>query len=1278
MTFRLSKNIFLLNLSLILLIIGFGLHYANFFSKTNLSGSTQIEDSLNKFRGDFKKISETVFKNDSIKIDEYFETYQNNPFTLLYYQNDTLKYWSKNDVVLNPKKVYRLQNTEQIIKLKKGYYDVIKAQFELNNTILTMVGLLPVYLEHEIENKYIQRKFNDIFDLNGSYAFHPSASGNFSSNYKHISNPQGAYLFSISTNIEQLKKYSKYSIILFALGLITLLIYLTSLALFYINQNKAVYGFAAITLGVVFVSLLIMLLHYIPGFNDLLFFDPSLYASSRFLGSIGDLFLHLVLTTWLTAFIYSNLKVEVLIKLTPSTKHIIFIGIHLVLVLAAIYISGLIKSLVADSTIDFDVRALFQTANFFNLLLALICIMLMLSTFYFLYQTVLNVSKTLRIPLKKRLLLVLLIIPLGFAIEFGLSSLLNYFRHHEIISNNSYTIYEIDVKHFFALVLVIGVYIFQISERGSFKNRFSLNFTFLWLSFSCLFASSYIYVLDAKKEKMHRKQLALHLSQRNDPNTEEYLSDKIGLIEKDSFFANWVKDRLISKITLDNHIIDKYFQDYVSTFDITTYIYDETGKYHIKSIGKKRNDLNERKISSGKQTPLNLSLWRFVTRANQYEYLIETEIQDVLNRSVKIPDEYSYAFYRKDFFEKEKGIESNIQKGDFNYPVNFRPYFSLFEEPFEFSDRDGFSHLIYKIKYNEDYLVLSKKAIDFIGPISLFSFVYLMAMVLLGLVWFIYLSITSILYNKNPFTFFLSSFRRRVNLSMLALLLFSFFLTGVIITIFLIRQFDNVDIDRLLTKRDAVQVSFNNEINEQRISENNFIAQVDSNFIRKLKRTRLSYVDQKTEIRKQLDKNLKKMWSTLDSLSSSISKVHGVDINIYSPQGNLIGSSLRTVFDIELLTEKINPTVLNRLVKEQKKDFLQQEKIGELEYTSAYFQLKDNIDDKLLAIINVPYYLSDDKALQEEVTDFILALVNVYVFLFILGSVIALMLSKTLTNSLTKVGDKMQTFRLGQKHDPIQWSYDDEIGRLIAGYNQMIEELDDSAKMLAQSERQSAWRQMARQVAHEIKNPLTPMKLSIQHLQRALKDDSPDVKELTTKVSKTLFEQIENLANIASVFSSFAKMPQAENAVLNINELLANVLPLYDTSEEVVKINFTKPAENWMVYSDKNRLVQVFNNLIKNAIQSIPKEKEGLIEVSSIRNNGQVHITFKDNGTGIPPDIRDKVFTPNFTTKGSGMGLGLAITKQIIEQSDGKISFETEMNKGTAFHIELPIYKDVK
>ena len=235
----------------------------------------------------------------------------------------------------------------------------------------------------------------------------------------------------------------------------------------------------------------------------------------------------------------------------------------------------------------------------------------------------------------------------------------------------------------------------------------------------------------------------------------------------------------------------------------------------------------------------------------------------------------------------------------------------------------------------------------------------------------------------------------------------------------------------------------------------------------------------------------------------------------------------------------------------------------------------------------------------------------------------------------------------------------------------MIRKLEDSADKLAQSEREGAWREMAKQVAHEIKNPLTPMKLSIQYLQHAYNSNPEDIEPLLKRVSSTLIEQIDNLAQIASEFSNFAKMPRAENQKTLLNSLVSSVFDLF--SSEDVDLSLDLPLDQFFVYADRNHLVRVLNNLIKNAIQAIPDEREGKVQVSLFKNNGMAIIKVKDNGSGISDDKREKVFVPNFTTKSSGTGLGLAISKNIIESVNGKIWFETTLNIGTEFYVELPL-----
>lgn len=305
-------------------------------------------------------------------------------------------------------------------------------------------------------------------------------------------------------------------------------------------------------------------------------------------------------------------------------------------------------------------------------------------------------------------------------------------------------------------------------------------------------------------------------------------------------------------------------------------------------------------------------------------------------------------------------------------------------------------------------------------------------------------------------------------------------------------------------------------------------------------------------------------------------------------------------------------------------------------------------------------------------SSFLMTLLNAYVFIFLIAIGMAVIMARSITGPVAQLSEKLKKIRLGKKNETIQWSIDDEVGELIRDYNAMVTKLDESAMMLAQTERDTAWREMAKQVAHEIKNPLTPMKLSIQYLQNAAnRDDADNLSSMIKRVSKTLIEQIDNLTNIASEFSSYAKMPQAMNEVFVINDVVASVHDLFRKREDM-DIQLQVPINDLFVFADKSQIIRVLNNIVKNAIQSIPKSRRGLIEIKLVYTADLVIISVHDNGTGIEDHMKDKVFYPNFTTKSSGMGLGLAICADIIQSFDGRIYFETDKGVGTTFYIELP------
>ena len=323
--------------------------------------------------------------------------------------------------------------------------------------------------------------------------------------------------------------------------------------------------------------------------------------------------------------------------------------------------------------------------------------------------------------------------------------------------------------------------------------------------------------------------------------------------------------------------------------------------------------------------------------------------------------------------------------------------------------------------------------------------------------------------------------------------------------------------------------------------------------------------------------------------------------------------------------------------------------------------------------MGIPYY-ARQRELTSDVTDFMSTLLNVYVFLLLIAGGLAIVIANSITKALQDLRENLGGLQLGG-NQRLVYKRKDEIGDLVDAYNSAVKQIEESSRLLAQSERDSAWREMAKQVAHEIKNPLTPMKLSIQYLLHAYQSNPDNAEPLLKRVSKTLIEQIESLAQIATEFSNFAKMPKAENSQFSINDLSASVHHLFKNERPDMEIAISLPDKDFEVYADRNHLTRVLNNLFKNAIQAIPDERKGFIELKLYQENEKAIIRVKDNGSGIPPEIQKKVFTPNFSTKNSGTGLGLAICKSIIESFSGNIFFETEENKGTTFFVELPLIK---
>lgn len=353
--------------------------------------------------------------------------------------------------------------------------------------------------------------------------------------------------------------------------------------------------------------------------------------------------------------------------------------------------------------------------------------------------------------------------------------------------------------------------------------------------------------------------------------------------------------------------------------------------------------------------------------------------------------------------------------------------------------------------------------------------------------------------------------------------------------------------------------------------------------------------------------------------------------------------------------------------KQSKADYFNTKKNGE----SLSF-LPFSHQGKVLAYIQLNH---GTKALKGfNIYDFLGSIFNVYVFIFLLASIIAIFVAKSVTKPLLLLNQKLSALRLGKRNELISWGRDDEMGTLIKNYNLMVRQLEDSAELLAKTERDNAWREMAKQVAHEIKNPLTPMKMYIQHLEKAVKQQPERAHEISKKISQTLLEQVENLTQIADSFSNFAELPQSANEKLELNKVVEMVHNLFRKRDDM-DIVLSEPIDPIYVYADKNQLIRILNNLVKNATESIPQERRGEISLFLTEKNDKALIEVRDNGTGIPADMYDKIFQPKFTTKDSGSGLGLAIAQNMIESMNGRLYFRSKLGEGTSFFIELDVIR---
>ncbi len=397
-----------------------------------------------------------------------------------------------------------------------------------------------------------------------------------------------------------------------------------------------------------------------------------------------------------------------------------------------------------------------------------------------------------------------------------------------------------------------------------------------------------------------------------------------------------------------------------------------------------------------------------------------------------------------------------------------------------------------------------------------------------------------------------------------------------------------------------------------------------------------------------------------------IANVQNVNFNIYDLEGSLIKSSWARLNN-DGISECLDPEILNNLSFSKERRYVEEKSSAGDKFHASYVYITDS-KFKPIGILNLPYY-EDNRLNNIELQEILVRLGIVYLLMLLIAVLLSYFMSKYITRSLKAISEKMNKTRLNQRNEKIILENpSDEIGNLVLAYNAMIDELGESAAKLAKNEREQAWREMAKQVAHEIKNPLTPMRLTVQSFERKFNSDDPEIKTKLAEYSKTLIQQIDTMSNIASAFSNFADMPAQQNETLNVVEVVKLALDIFNEDY----IHFISDEKEIIAKLDRTQLIRIITNLIKNAIQAIPDVASPRILVSVVTEGKFAKIMVADNGVGISDGHIDKVFEPKFTTKNSGMGLGLGMVKNIVETYKGIVTFTSKTGNGTVFTVKLP------
>ncbi len=1184
------------------------------FNKVLKEKEKMMEDCLNGM----KPILSRGEIHGSVSENNLFSIAEQQKITILEYISNKLIYWSNNDFDV-PRVLNDSLYSKQLIFVQNGWF-LTKTVQAGNEQI---IGLLRLRTDYGFENDIIKNGFEKDFRLpeNTGFSLEKNASE------FHILNRNGNFLFTlIFPEVKSNTFYIFIPLLLWALSFILILFITLELVKILVSQNRNLAAVLScfLVFSVIYAAILVSGKPAVLFRNEV--FSPYRYTMNMVIPSLGHLSILSVLISVFSYVFFRYLPISERSGKMAGRDYLYLTFLLIPGALLFLLYHLIFSHLIFNSNINFETYKVLSL-NIFSLIGFVTLALLFLVPFFYILKVFEIIKQT-----RTKTVLFSIITSMIVFVPF-------FFREPETL---------IPLALFYVLVTA-GIWILRKRKAGIFNIM--VVFSLILGLYSVLF----ITVLSEKKTTENIKIQSVTYSEENDPEAEHLLLNMWPGISTDSLLKEMMGVEYFEKNDVDSisdYLRKTYFNGYWGNFSFNIVL---CWKGELLRVGERNQSsadcfsfFEERIIKDGHQ--LTGTDFYFIDnqqgRSNYLGKLFYENNNKIVNglfidlyRDINVfqpgysellldKKYHGYARLKDYSFAKYINGEIVVRTGEFPYDKTDDQYVDKSTDYTLFKTA-GFSHVLYR---NGNVTVIISRPALSAGDIII-SFSYLFAFI------FIFSNLVLLLIRKpalkSTYSF---NFRQKLQLSFIGILLFSFALVGIVIASLAIKQFQTKHNENIKEKLNSVYIELDSKISMEKYLTSNWR---DSTY------------------------------NSLDEFLIKLSNIFNTDINLFDLNGYLIATSRPEIFYRNLTSRRMNNMASYNLINLSRSEYFQKEKIGNLEYISAYIPFY-NTNNELLTYLNLPYFRMQS-VLAKEVSNMIVAVINFTLLLIVITMSLAVFISGRLTSPLTMLSSGLASVKLGKKSEHLSYNGSDEVGELVRQYNRMVGELDESAHKLANSEREYAWREMAKQIAHEIKNPLTPMKLNVQQLLKSWKDSVPGFEKKLVRFTKNQIEYIDNLSSIASAFSSFAKMPGANPVEVDLLEQIKTTLELFKNSDNIT-FRVGWPHESRInIYADKEHLNGIFSNLIKNGIQSIPPGKEGLIKVNLEVSDNRVVVSISDNGKGIPEASQGKMFTPNFTTKSSGMGLGLSIVKRYVENANGKIWFESETDKGSVFHIEFPL-----